>query len=246
LYIPPREYNEFAFLAGAHKAAFKELPMTSVLTPPATIETLADLLEQLGGIAPERVRFHPLPGTATEKDVLEVRARTGLLCELVHGVLVEKGMGFRESMLAGALIEFLRVFVRPRNLGLVTGESGMMRLAAGLVRIPDVAFISWERLPNRRVPSEPIPGLAPDLAVEVLSASNTCREMARKRQEYFAAGVRLVWLVDPAARTVEVYTTPEQCTLLHEADTVEGGTVLPGFMLPLREVFAELDRQGNG
>jgi Uma2 family endonuclease len=220
--------------------------MISVLTPPATIETLADLLEQLGGIAPERVRFQPLPGTATEKDVLEVRARTGLLCELVHGVLVEKGMGFRGSMLAGALIEFLRVFVRPRNLGLVTGESGMMRLAAGLVRIPDVAFISWQRLPNRRVPSEPIPGLAPDLAVEVLSASNTPREMARKRQEYFAAGVRLVWQVDPEARTVEVYTTPEQCTLLHEEDTLHGGAVLPGLALPLREVFAELDRQGNG
>jgi Uma2 family endonuclease len=220
--------------------------MTSVLTPPGLIETLADLLEQLGGIAPERVRFHPLPGTATEKDVLEIRARTGLLCELVYGVLVEKGMGFRESLLAGVLLTCLSNFVRPRNLGLVTGESGMMRLAAGLVRIPDVAFISWERLPNRRVPSEPIPGLAPDLAVEVLSASNTRREMARKRQEYFAAGVRLVWLVEPVARTVEVYTTPEQFTLLHEEDTLDGGAVLPGFVLPVREVFAELDRQGNG
>ena len=220
--------------------------MTSVMTPPGPIETLADLLEQLGGIAPERVRFHPLPGTATEQDVLEVRARTGLLCELVHGVLVEKGMGFRESWLASVLITILTNFVRPRNLGLVTGESGVMRLAAGLVRIPDVAFIFWKRLPNRRVPSKPIPDLAPDLAVEVLSPGNTPREMARKRREYFAAGVRLVWQVEPEARTAEVYTTPDQCTLLHEEDTLHGGAVLPGFVLPLREVFAELDRQGNG
>jgi Uma2 family endonuclease len=216
-----------------------------VLTTTEPIETLADLLEQLGGIAPARVRFRPPPGTATEKDVLEVRARTGRLCELVDGVLVEKGMGFRESMLAGALIEALRAFVRPRNLGLLTGEAGMMRLASGLVRMPDVAFVSWGRLPDRRVPREPIPELAPDLAVEVLSESNTPGEMARKRQEYFAAGVQLVWLVDPEARTVEVFTAPEQSTLLHEEETLEGGAVLPGFALPLRELFAELDRLGD-
>jgi Uma2 family endonuclease len=217
--------------------------MTSVLTLPGSIETLADLLEQLGDIAPERVRFRPLPGTATEQDVLEVRARTGRLCELVDGVLVEKGMGFLESYLAGALIEILRGFVKPRHLGLVTAPDGMVRLAPGLVRIPDVAFVSWARLPGRRVPREPIPDLSPDLAVEVLSESNTADEMARKRREYFAAGVRLVWQVAPLTRTVEVYTAPEQVTVLHEEDTLEGGAVLPGFALPLREFFAELDQQ---
>ena len=219
--------------------------MTSVLTSVATIETLADLLEQLGGIAPERVRFRPPPGTVTEKDVLEVAAYENRLCELVDGVLVEKAMGWRESLLASVLITILSNFVRPRNLGLVTGEAGMVRLASGLVRMPDVAFVSWDRLPNRRVPSDPIPALAPDLAVEVLSAGNASGEMARKRQEYFAAGVRLVWLVDPEARTVEVYTDPAQSTVRHEVDTLDGGGVLPGFTLPLRELLAELDRQGN-
>jgi Uma2 family endonuclease len=207
------------------------------------IETLADLLVQLGGIAPARVRFRPLPGTATEKDVLDMQGREGRLCELVDGVLVEKGMGFLESYLAGALIEILRGFVKPRHLGLVTAPDGMVRLAPGLVRIPDVAFVSWARLPGRRVPREPIPDLSPDLAVEVLSESNTADEMARKRREYFAAGVRLVWQVAPLTRTVEVYTAPEQVTVLHEEDTLEGGAVLPGFALPLREFFAELDQQ---
>jgi Uma2 family endonuclease len=79
--------------------------------------------------------------------------------------------------------------------------------------------------------------------VEVLSESNTADEMARKRREYFAAGVRLVWQVAPLTRTVEVYTAPEQVTVLHEEDTLEGGAVLPGFALPLREFFAELDQQ---
>jgi Uma2 family endonuclease len=220
--------------------------MAQVLTPAGTIKTLADLLEQLGGLAPERVRFCPPPGTATEQDVLEVHGREGRLCELVDGVLVEKGMGFLESVLASALIESLRSFVSPRNLGLVTGEAGMMRLVFGLVRIPDVAFISWDRLPGRRVPTEPIPDLPPDLAVEVLSESNTPGEMTRKRREYFVAGVRLVWFVDPMGRTVEVYTAPDQSTVLREAHTLEGGAVLPGFALPLQELFAELDRQGNG
>ena len=220
--------------------------MTSVLTPTVAIETLADLLEQLGGIAPDRVRFRPAPGTATEEDVLAIRnSAERRLCELVDGVLVEKAMGFRESYLASVLITILLTFVRPRNLGLVTAPDGTMRLAPGLVRIPDVAFISWDRLPNRRMPTEPIPDLAPDLAVEVLSAGNTPGEMARKRQDYFAAGVQVVWQVDPNTRTVEVFTAPNQSTVLHAAQTLEGGTVLPGFTLPLQVLFGELDRRGE-
>jgi Uma2 family endonuclease len=221
--------------------------MTSALTSTAAIETLADLLEQLGSIAPERVRFRPAPGTATEEDILAIRnSPERRLCELVDGVLVEKAMGLRESYLASVLITILVTFVRPRNLGLVTAPDGTMRLAPGLVRIPDVAFISWDRLPNRRVPTEPIPDLAPDLAVEVLSVGNTPGEMARKRQDYFAAGVHLVWQVEPSTRTVEVFTTLDQSTVLHEDQILEGSTVLPGFTLPLQELFAALDLQGEG
>src|ERR1700752_3559114 len=131
--------------------------MTSVSTPTAAIETLADLLEQLGGIAPERVRFRPAPGTATEEAVLAIHDHEGRLYELVHRVLVEKAVGLRKSFLAIALASILRGFLRPQNLGMLTGEAGMMRLMAGLVGIPDVAFIWWDRLPNRRVPTEPLP-----------------------------------------------------------------------------------------
>jgi Uma2 family endonuclease len=220
--------------------------MTSAPTPTVTIDTLADLLEQLGGNAPERVRFLPAPGTATEEDVLAIRnSPERRLCELVDGVLVEKAMGLRESYLASVLITLLLTFVRPRNLGLVTAPDGTMRLAPGLVRIPDVAFISWDRLPNRRVPTDPLPDVAPDLAVEVLSVGNTAREMTRKRQDYFAAGVQIVWQVDPATRIVEVFTAPEQSTVLHAAQALEGGTVLPGFTLPLAALFGTLDHRGE-
>ena len=219
--------------------------MPPMLTPTAPAETVADLLAYLGDIPPARLRLHPPPGTATEQDVLDVQARTDRLCELVDGVLVEKAMGFRESFLAITLSAILWGFVQPRKLGVVTGADGMVRLASALVRIPDVAFVSWERLPGRRIPSAPIPALAPDLAVEVLSPGNTPGEMARKRQEYFAAGVKLVWIVDPVARTVAVYTEPEQSTVWQEDQTLAGDPVLPGFTLPLRELFAALDSQGS-
>jgi len=135
--------------------------------------------------------------------------------------------------------------VRPGNLGLVTAPDGTVRLWAGRVRIPDVAFFSWDRLPGRQRPQAPIPTLAPDLAVEVLSRGNTPGEMRRKREDYFTAGVRLVWEVDPAARTVQVYTAPEAAAaVLTEGDTLDGGGVLIGFRLPLATLFAELDRQG--
>lgn len=216
-------------------------PSSSPLRP----QTIADLLARLGDIPPERVRLEPAIGTATERDVLEIAAREGVLCELVDGVLVEKAMSYRESLLALFIAEMLNAFVRPRNLGLVTGEAGMMRLFGGLIRIPDVAFASWDRIPGGKVPTEPVPALVPELAIEILSPGNTPAEMRRKRTEYFSAGVRLVWIVDPDSRSVSVYTGVEQSTVLHESDVLEGGEVLPGFSLPLKELFAELERRRN-
>jgi Uma2 family endonuclease len=218
--------------------------MSTVPTRSPTIKTLADLLERLGGVPLDRIRFHPSPGSATVQDVLDVRQREGVLCELVEGVLLEKTVGFTEAALAVFLLELLNTFVRSRNLGIVTGPDGTVELMAGLVRIPDVAFTRWDRLPGRRYPTAPVPRLAPNLAVEVLSRSNTPGEMAAKRQDYFTAGVELVWEIDPDARAVMVYTSATQLTRLAATDTLDGGSVLPGFTLPLQDLFAELDRHG--
>jgi Uma2 family endonuclease len=218
---------------------------TPIRPSAVSVQTVGDLLHQLGDVPAWRVLLHPAPGTATEDHVLDLQVRKGRLFELVDATLVEKGMGYRESLLATFLIPHIQNFVRPPNLGLVTGESGMLRLFAGLVRIPDVAYVSWARIPGGRVPTTPIPQLAPDLAVEVLSPSNTIREMERKRREYFESGVRLVWIVDPDARTVAVYTEPENPKIFTEADDLLGGEVLAGFAIPLRDLFAELDRLGG-
>jgi Uma2 family endonuclease len=209
-----------------------------------TIRTLADLQRRLGDVSPDRILFRPFPGTGTRQDVLEVHRLDGRLCELVEGVLLEKVVGYQESRLAVFLSGLLNAFVIPRNLGVVSGEAGAVELMSGLVRMPDVSFASWDRFPGRRNSGEPIPDLVPDLAVEVLSRSNTPGEVAVKRQDYFAAGVRLVWEIDPQSRTATVYTSPIQSTIVGPSDALTGDPVLPGFALPLQQLFAELDRQG--
>jgi len=207
-------------------------------TPLANVANIRDLLKRLGNIPAQRVRLHPTPGTATENDVLRVLDHENVPCELVEGTLVEKPMGYEESEIACLLITFLNIYVRPRKLGIVTGPDGTLRLFPGLVRIPDVAFASWGCFPDRKRPKARIPHIAPDLVVEVLSKSNTKPEMAKKLGEYFEAGVRLVWMVDPRKRTVRAYTAPDQSVLIKTGQSLDGGAVLPGFVLRLDELFA--------
>ena len=206
-----------------------------------TFETAAELVQKLGNIPLERICFRPPPGTATERDLLAAMRRSDRVYELVDGTLVEKAMGFSESAIAGRVLSDIDVFARRHDLGVTTGEAGTVRLLKGLVRIPDVAFFCWDKLPGRLLPSKPVPDLYPDLAVEVLSKTNTPEEMERKLKEYFLAGVRLVWMIDPRKRIAMVYTAPDApAATLHETGALDGGNVLPGFTLPLAELFAHL------
>ena len=153
-------------------------------------------------------------------------------------------MGMPESRLAGYLHILLGGFVLARNLGVVSLPDGTMRLWPGLVRMPDLAFTSWERIPNRRLPNVQGPTLSPDWCIEVLSPSNTAKEMKRKRSEYFKVGTRLVWQIYPKKRSVEVYVDRDNFTTFDESVTLSGKPVLPEFKLKLAELFGELDRHG--
>ncbi len=202
------------------------------------LETLADLLELLGNVPLERIRLHPFPGTATVDDVIRLCNREPkCLCELVDGVLVEKVMGTPESRLAAWLIFTLQTYLNEYDLGILTGADGPLQILADQVRFPDVAFISYDRIPPDSDPSTPVPDWIPTLAVEVLSPSNTKKEMARKLRDYFEAGVELVWYVDPSDRTVRVYHSPEDVVTLTEADDLDGEQILPGFRLSIRDWF---------
>lgn len=203
---------------------------------------MSDLLRSLG-VSANRVVLDPLPGTATLRDLARFNDTkvNDRLYELVDGTLVEKVMGYRESFIAGVILEALRAYSRENgDLGLVVGADGTVRLFKKICRAPDVSFTYWDRLPDRKVPTAPIPDLAPDLAVEVLSRRNRPGEMKRKLKDYFRAKVRCVWHVDPATRTVLVFTSPTNPVELGEDDTIDGGEVLPGFELPVATLFAQL------
>lgn len=219
----------------------------STTSPPAQplahVVSLADLLHHLGDIPPHRIRLHPLPGTATERDVIAINELKESLCELVDGTLVEKAMGTKESLMASVLIQILWNHVERLDLGLVLGADGMLRLRRGLIRVPDVSFISWARLPGKELPDEPVASVVPDLAVEVLSDSNTPAEIARKLDEYFATGVSLAWIVDPKSRTIDVYSSRTDVRHLRNGQSLDGGDVLLGFKMPLKQFFARMNRK---
>jgi Uma2 family endonuclease len=220
----------------------QEEKMATVVSEPD--ETLADLVHQLGDIPLERIRLRPAPGTATEADVIAaLEAPRKRICELVDGVLVEKPPGTKEGFYAGIIVQWMWNFVERRDLGVVIPADGPLRLWLGLVRIPDVSFISWARIPGEEFPDTPIARLIPNLAVEVLSKSNTRREMERKPREYFQAGVELVWLIDPKTRTAQSYTSAEQMKRVDKDGTMDGGNVLPGFKLSLPKLFARTSRR---
>jgi Uma2 family endonuclease len=208
--------------------------------------TVADVLKQLGGISPRRVRMNPVPGTATERDLLAELDHTNRLCELVDRTLVEKVMGYEEGYLALWLGGLISVYAEENDLGIAAGADAALRLMPGLVRIPDISFVGWDRLPKRKCPKKRIPDLVPHLAVEVLSEGNTPAEMQRKLKDYFLAGVEIVWMVDPDSRWVDVYTAPDEHQRIAEADTLDGGDLLPGFRLPLQRLFARIDMPSAG
>lgn len=212
------------------------MPTRGVLDP----ISVADLLNNLGNIPARRVRLTPTPGTATERDVVTVWEKERRLYELVDGTLVEKAVGMRVSFLAVEICSELRAFVRQHKIGFVLGADGMTRLMQKLVRIPDAAYYSWSHFPTRKVPDVSILGVPPDLAVEVLSKGNTKKEIERKLKEYFLGGSRLVWVVNPKQRTARSHTAPDRFVEIHEDGTLDGGEVLPGFRLSVRDLFAEM------
>jgi Uma2 family endonuclease len=207
--------------------------------------TLAEKLKRIGSVPLDRIPSIPAPGTATEEDVLHEPGGNKRLYELVDGILIEKPMGHFEARLATVLIWFLESYLTERDLGILYGADATLRLRPGLVRLPDVAFVSWRQLPNRELPAEPIASLVPDLAIEVVSKGNTCAEMELKLREYFAAGTRLVWYVYPDTQTVRVYTDSTAFTEIGPDGVLDGADVLPGFHLAVRDLFDRAGRRAS-
>ena len=177
-------------------------------------------------------------------DEYYVRAqRTHEFSELVRGeVRPVSPAGGRHGVIGGNLLVALTLYLREHPNGRVFGDNVGFRLPIpheehDTVRSPDVAFVSFDRM--RDVPVRFLP-VAPDLAVEVLSPNDTVRELEERLDDYFAAGTRAVWVIDPDRRAVAMHSATGPTRRLREPDTLEGGDVVPGFAMPVRALFEGL------
>jgi Uma2 family endonuclease len=161
------------------------------------------------------------------------------LYEVVDGRIVDKTMGAYESLLAGLIYGAIDRYDESHPLGRALIEMIFdLRPHVDRERRPDVAFVSFERWArDRRVSRARSWAVIPDLAVEVISRTNTVDEVADKLEEYFQAGVRLVWVVYPAHSKIYVYTSTTSVRILTPNDELDGGDVLPGFRRPIRDLF---------
>ena len=159
--------------------------------------------------------------------------------ELVRGVLVEPTTASEQHEETVSLVNYRLVdFTLPRRVGKVYGGNrGYVTSpdSPGTSRMPDVSYVS-----NQRLRTDLFGMLcdgAPDLAVEVLSDSNTRREISQKTSEYLSAGGKAVWIIDVNARTLTVHTPGAPPLTLADNATVEGGNALPGFSCPVGDLL---------
>lgn len=175
--------------------------------------------------------------TYTPEDLLHMP--DGKSYELVNGQLVGKDMGYRSSRIGGRLYRLLDVHCEAHELGWVAPADASFQCFSDeptRVRRPDVSYIAAQRLTADEEP-EGHCKLAPDLAVEVVSPNDLFEDVSRKVNEYLAAGVRLVWVVDPKAERVFVYRHDESATILTNKDSLDGEDVVPGFKCAIADLF---------
>lgn len=176
--------------------------------------------------------FAAKPMTVEVFDVFA--AQSDKLYEYIAGEVVEVPSNAFSSKISITIAGFLFIFLRANPIGHLTGENGGYQVA-GERYAPDVAFISFEKQPElAKHGYNPNP---PDLAVEVVSPGNLERHLRVKVFNYLAVGT-VVWLVDPELRQIEVYVPGEAVRVLGMDDTLDGGDVLPGFSLAVKEIFS--------
>jgi Uma2 family endonuclease len=162
--------------------------------------------------------------------------------EIVNGELIDMGnSGALHGYVCSTLMILLGGYIRIQNLGAMFDSSTAFKMKNGNKRSPDIAFFAKQRLQGMtELPSGFLEG-APDLAVEVLSPGNTVEEIDEKIAEYFANGARLVWVISPTQHYILVYRcAQEPDRLLKSADALDGEDVVPGFTLPVADLFQKL------
>jgi Uma2 family endonuclease len=203
------------------------IPMTAQRAFPSS-NILAPWAEIVSGVGPVTV------------DGLLTLPEDGCRYEVVEGVLVRvAGSGDLATNIAAVILAALLVYVRPRQLGRVTGADGVYRFpGAETGLIPDVGFYGFALYPHVVDRNKPIP-FAPELAIEVASPDQTTDGMAAKAQRYLQGGTRLVWIVWPIDQGVDIWHPGHvvPTTTLHSGDMLDGEAVVPGFLHPIADIF---------
>jgi Uma2 family endonuclease len=164
------------------------------------------------------------------------------LYEIVNGEKVAKRMSTYENVLAGELHGFLREYVRANRLGRAVVEVMFDLPDQAHDLRPDVAFVSYDRWPQARgIPRTNAWPVVPDLAVEVVSPNDDMRDVIDRVGTYFDAGARMVWLVVPGRDLVYVHTSLTQVRMLARGDELTGDPVVPGFRMPVADLFPPAD-----
>ncbi|MBX9628593.1 MAG: Uma2 family endonuclease [Gemmataceae bacterium] len=174
---------------------------------------------------------------ATERDADRAEVRTKLVHELFGGVPYPKP---RDPLRGRVVMELgLHVgrYLDENDIGFMLESRATFPLRRLTVVSPDFSLVPWDQCPGGKIPWGAYPRLTPVLVADVLGPSSTAERIALRHREYFRAGVRLVWVIDPAKRTAAVHTEPTAATVIPESGTLDGGDVLPGFRLPVPKLF---------
>ena len=177
----------------------------------------------------------------TPEDLLSMR--DDRRCELVGGKLVEKPVSALASFVAAVVSRLIGDFVERHGLGFAFDPDLTYQCFPtdpNLVRRPDVSFVRRGRFEGNQFPEGHV-RIAPDLVVEVLSPNEKAYDVDEKVDEYLAAGVRLIWIINPESRAVRVDGSNKPSVVLRENDSLDGGQVLPGFSVSIRDIFAKVD-----
>ena len=173
--------------------------------------------------------------------------RDGHRYEIVNGELIDMGnSGAKHGYVCSILMILLSGYVHIQKLGAMFDSSTAFKMKSGNKRSPDISFMAKERLQGLdELPDGFLEG-APDLAVEILSPSNTVAEIHDKLVEYFENGARLVWVIHPKEQYVLVYrSSQEPDRLLKSTQSLDGEEIVPGFTLPVAEFFQKLAFSGK-
>jgi Uma2 family endonuclease len=142
-----------------------------------------------------------------------------------------------QGVIATGIASYLFSYARPRKLGYVVGD-GVEFAVPGLgtkTKKPVAAFISLAKMP--KLNDKAVIPFAPDLAVEVISANDDWKLIVAKAKAYITAGTKVVWVVDPYSQSVMVCRQVNYFVTMHPEDTLTGDDILPGFSLPIKDIF---------